>query len=76
MKLKSDYTVSKRCIRGLTLIYSDTGNRTLKTYYNYNAHDDVTQLVNYENNEWKVTRTYKFDSFGNQLNVENLEKSV
>jgi len=58
----------KRYLRGFNLICSDAGNGTPKTYFNYNAHGDVTQLVD---ESGSVTRNYKYDSFGNQLNLDN-----
>ena len=73
MELNSDYTVAKRYLRGFNLISSDTGKSTLKTYYNYNAHGDVTQLVNAAGT---VTRNYKYDSFGNEIDKEPTDTNV
>jgi len=62
MELNSAYNQVRRYFRGFNLICTDTGVGEDKTYYNFNAHGDVTQLVNASE-----TVEYKYDSFGNQL---------
>ena len=47
-------------LRGLNLISDGTN------YYLHNAHGDVTMLANASG---AITKTYKYDAFGNQLNT-------
>ena len=68
IELNEAYNVVGRYLRGFGLICSDTGEGSDKTYYNYNAHGDVTQLVNESGN---VTKDYKYDSFGNEINIDS-----
>ncbi len=52
-------------IRGLTLIASVLGSTD--TYYLHDGHGNVVALTNASGT---VTRTYEYDAFGNQLNID------
>ncbi len=54
--------VTARNIRGLDLLYRDTGSSLF--YYLKNAHGDVTQLTN---EKGQVIKDYRYDTFGQGL---------
>ncbi len=56
--------VQKRYVRGIDLIYADKGKNTEKQYYVTDPHGNVVQLTD-ENGV--VTKTYEYDSFGNEV---------
>jgi RHS repeat-associated protein len=51
-------------VRGIGLIASKTG--TVFAYYVFNARGDVVQLTN---NTGVVTRNYRYDAFGNEIDI-------
>lgn len=63
MELNQKGKVTKRYIRGNSLICSDTGEGTEKTYFVTNPHGDVVQLLN---EQGAVTREYSYDAFGKE----------
>ncbi len=73
MELSKGGNVQKRYIRGndrgygSNLVYADNGEKTEKTYYVTDAHGNVVQLLD---EKGSVTKTYEYDSFGNEVNPE------
>ena len=72
MELSKGGTVQKRYIRGNDLVYADKGEGTEKTYYVTDTHGNVVQLLN-ENGS--ITKTYEYDSFGNEVNPEKKDEN-
>ena len=68
MELSESGKVQKRYIRGNDLVYTDKGNNTEKQYYVTDSHGNVVQLTD-ENG--KVTKTYEYDSFGNEVDLDS-----
>ncbi len=48
-------------------MFADKGNGTEKQYYVTDPHENVVQLTD---REGKVTKTYEYDSFGNEVKPE------
>jgi RHS repeat-associated protein len=67
MELSEGGKVQKRYIRGNDLVYADKGNNTEKQYYVTDPHGNVVQLTD---ESGKVTQTYEYDSFGNEVNPD------
>jgi RHS repeat-associated protein len=67
MELSGSGKVQKRYIRGNDLVYADKGKDTKKQYYVTDPHGNVVQLTN---ESGKVTKTYEYDSFGNEVNLD------
>ena len=67
MELSKGGAVQKRYIRGNDLVYADKGENTEKTYYVTDMHGNVVQLLDESGN---VTKTYEYDSFGNEVKPE------
>jgi len=67
MELSESGKVQKRYIRGNDLVLTDEGFNTEKQYYVTDPHGNVVQLTD-ENG--KVTKTYEYDSFGNEVNSD------
>lgn len=51
--------------RGLRLFASETGG--VKSYYNYNAHGDVVQVLS---SSYAVIKEYAYDAFGVEQNID------
>ncbi len=70
MELSEGGKVQKRYIRGNDLVYTDKGNGNAsgeayeKQYYVTDPHGNVVQLTD---GNGKVTKTYEYDSFGNEV---------
>ena len=69
MELSKSGKVQKRYIRGLDLVYTDTGENSTsretqeKQYYVTDLHGNVTQLLDESGD---VIKTYEYDAFGNE----------
>ena len=72
MELSKGGTVQKRYIRGNDLVYADKGENTEKTYYVTDIHGNVVQLLDESGN---VTKTYEYDSFGNEVKPEKKDEN-
>ncbi len=78
MELSEGGKVQKRYIRGndrgygSKLVYADGGENTEKTYYVTDIHGNVVQLLDETGN---VTKTYEYDSFGNEVNQEKKDEN-
>lgn len=68
MELSDSGKVKKRYVRGYDLVYSDKGTETEKQYYVADPHGNVVQLTD---ESGKVTKTYEYDSFGNEVNPDS-----
>ncbi len=68
MELSDSGKVQKRFIRGNDLIYADKGDNTEKQYYVTDPHGNVVQLTD---ESGAVTKTYEYDSFGNEVNSDS-----
>ena len=68
MELSESGKVQKRYIRGNDLVYADKGENTEKQYYVTDPHGNVVQLTD---ESGKVTKTYEYDSFGNEVNPDS-----
>ena len=68
MELSESGKVQKRYIRGNDLVYADKGENTEKQYYVTDPHGNVVQLTD-ENGA--VTKTYEYDSFGNEIKPDS-----
>lgn len=64
LELSESGKVQKRYIRGNDLVYADKGNNTEKQYYVTDPYGNVVQLTD---ESGKVTKTYEYDSFGNEF---------
>ena len=64
--------MTKRYLRGSSLICADKGSGTEKTYYLYNAHGDVVQLAN---EQGEVKKTYEYNSFGEEVKPEQKDEN-
>ena len=67
LELEADGKVKKRYVRGNDLVFSDKGNGTKRQYYVTDPHGNVVQLTD---GNGKVTKTYEYDSFGNEVKPE------
>ena len=65
MELSGSGKMQKRYIRGNDLVYADKGENTEKQYYVTDPHGNVVQLTD---ESGKITKTYEYDSFGNETN--------
>lgn len=72
MELSESGKVQKRYIRGNDLIYADKGENTEKQYYVTDPHGNVVQLTD---ESGKVTKTYEYDSFGNEVNPDSKDEN-
>ena len=72
MELSKGGAVQKRYIRGNDLVYADKGENTEKTYYVTDMHGNVVQLLDEAGN---VTKTYEYDSFGNEVKPEKKDEN-
>ncbi len=72
MELSEGGKVQKRYIRGNDLVYADKGENTEKTYYVTDTHGNVLQLLDETGN---VTKTYEYDSFGNEVNPDKKDEN-
>lgn len=72
MELSEGGKVQKRYIRGNDLVYSDKGTDTEKQYYVTDPHGNVVQLMD---ESGKVTKTYEYDSFGNEVNPDSKDEN-
>ena len=72
MELSKGGAVQKRYIRGNDLVYADKGENTKKTYYVTDMHGNVVQLLDESGN---VTKTYEYDSFGNEVKPEKKDEN-
>lgn len=68
MELTESGKVRKRYIRGNDLVYADKGMDTEKLYYVTDLHGSVVQLTD---ESGKVTKTYEYDSFGNEVKPDS-----
>ena len=71
LELDKDAKVTKRYLRGNSLITTDNGKEE-KTTYLTNPHGDVVQLLN---KSGKVTKTYDYDAFGNEINPDEKDEN-
>ena len=73
MELSESGIVKKRYIRGNDLVYvdkeadKDSGKFEDKQYYVTDSHGNVVQLTNVDG---KIIKTYEYDSFGNEVNLD------
>ena len=58
-------SIVNKYVYGNGLIYQTTGST--KTFYNFNGHGDVTQLVN---TSGVVTKNYNYDAFGVEVGID------
>ena len=72
MELSKGGAVQKRYIRGNDLVYADKGENTEKTNYVTDMHGNVVQLLDESGN---VTKTYEYDSFGNEVKPEKKDEN-
>ena len=72
MELSKGGAVQKRYIHGNDLVYADKGENTEKTYYVTDMHGNVVQLLDESGN---VTKTYEYDSFGNEVKPEKKDEN-
>ncbi|MDE6566375.1 MAG: RHS repeat-associated core domain-containing protein, partial [Lachnospiraceae bacterium] len=68
MELSDSGKVQKRYIRGNDLVYADKGENTEKQYYVTDLHGNVVQLTD---ESGAVTKTYAYDSFGNEVDLDS-----
>ena len=74
MELFEGGKVKKRYIRGNDLVYSDrgedraSGSEDGKLFYVTDPHGNVVQLID---ESGKVVKTYEYDSFGNEVNLDS-----
>ena len=68
LELSGSGKVQKRYIRGNDLVYADKGTDTEKQYYVTDPHGNVVQLTD---ESGKVTKTYEYDSFGNEVKPDS-----
>ena len=72
MELSESGKVQKRYVRGNDLVYADKGENTEKKYYVTDPHGNVVQLTD---ESGKVTKTYEYDSFGNEVNPDSKDEN-
>ncbi len=68
LELSESGKVQKRYVRGNDLVYADKGNSTEKQFYVTDSHGNVVQLMD---ESGKVTKTYEYDSFGNEVKPDS-----
>ncbi len=68
LELSEGGKVQKRYIRGNDLVYADKGMGIEKQFYVTDPHGNVVQLTD---EKGKVTKTYEYDSFGNEVNPDS-----
>ncbi len=68
LELSESGKVQKRYIRGNDLVYADKGMGIEKQFYVTDPHGNVVQLTD---EKGKVTKTYEYDSFGNEVNPDS-----
>ena len=72
LELSGSGKVQKRYVRGNDIVYMDKGNNTEKQYYVTDPHGNVVQLTD---ESGKVTKTYEYDSFGNELKPDSKDEN-
>lgn len=72
MELSESGKVQKRYIRGIDLVYADKGKDTEKQYYVTDPHGNVVQLTD---ESGAVTKTYEYDSFGNEVDSDSKDEN-
>ena len=72
MELSESGKVLKRYIRGNDLVYADKGTDTEKQYYVTDPHGNVVQLTD---ESGAVTKTYEYDSFGNEVDSDSKDEN-
>ena len=78
MELSESGIVKKRYIRGNDLVYvdkeadKDSGKFEDKQYYVTDSHGNVVQLTNVDG---KIIKTYEYDSFGNEVNLDKKDEN-
>ena len=70
--LKNLFAVGKYLIGCFFNIAAENGSGT-RTYYLYNGHSDVVKLTN---SSGDVVKSYDYDSFGNEKNIDNNDTNV
>ncbi len=73
MELGEGGKVQKRYVRGNDLIYADKGENTEKQYYVTDPHGNVVQLTD---DNGVVTKTYEYDSFGNEVKPDEKDEPL
>ena len=72
LELDGTGVVTNKYIRGINLIVAENGTGT-HTYYLYNGHGDVVKLTN---STGDVVKSYDYDAFGNEKNIDNNDTNV
>ena len=72
MELSESGKVQKRYICGNDLVYADKGTDTEKQYYVTDPHGNVVQLTD---ESGAVTKTYEYDSFGNEVDSDSKDEN-
>lgn len=66
-------SLTNRYVRGINLVFADSGSGTNKTYYMYNGHGDVIQLTS---STGSTIKNYDYDAFGNEKNPAPSDTNV
>ncbi len=72
MELSEGGKVQKRYIRGNDLVFADEGENSETLYYVTDSHGNVVQMTD---DSGKVTKTYEYDSFGNEVKSEKKDEN-
>ena len=72
MELSESGKVKKRYVSGNDLVFVDKGEGTKKQYYVTDPHGNVAQLTD---DNGKVTKTYEYDTFGNEVNPDQKDEN-
>lgn len=73
MELSESGKVQKQYIRGNDLVYADQGIDKEKQYYVTDPHGNVVQLTD---ERGIVTKTYEYDSFGNEVKPDSKDDNL
>ena len=72
LELNAAGAVTNKYIRGINLVAADN-TAGARSYYVYNGHGDTVQLTGASGN---VIKSYEYDAFGNELNIDNNDTNV
>lgn len=73
MEIDEEGEIVRRYIRGLNLIYSDSGIGTARQYFVQDMHGSVVQLLNETDS---IVKKYTYNAFGNEIGKDKTDENV
>ncbi len=72
LELDDSGLVTNKYVRGINLIFSESGISASRRYFLYNGHGDVVQLTDQSGD---VVKSYDYDAFGNEKNIDDSDNN-